>query len=274
MAINILSSDDPAWILSKSKVFLTSDPVRHNLILTLLNERIAWPKPGRYWLATDNDDVIGVAFQSPLDFPLTVTPMVDEATIALVAAISESSVLLPGVSGEATTAACFAGQWTECCGVAATPTEGQRIYEATKVETPAVKGGYLRPAEADDCELLIDWVEKFYIDVGAPREGLSGGVERRLAAGQFWLWDDEGEVSMASHSQMTAGVTRMQTVYTPPNKRGRGYASACVSGLSRHLIERGYRCMLYTDLGNPTSNAIYRHVGYTAVSEGLRYSFD
>jgi predicted GNAT family acetyltransferase len=30
---------------------------------------------------------------------------------------------------------------------------------------------------------------------------------------------------------------------------------------------------LYTDLGNPTSNSIYRSVGYQAVAEALRYRF-
>ena len=30
---------------------------------------------------------------------------------------------------------------------------------------------------------------------------------------------------------------------------------------------------LYTDLGNPTSNAIYRAIGYEAVAELLRYRF-
>jgi uncharacterized protein len=33
------------------------------------------------------------------------------------------------------------------------------------------------------------------------------------------------------------------------------------------------RCILYTDLGNPTSNSIYRRIGYRAVAECLRYRF-
>jgi hypothetical protein len=43
--------DDPAWVLAEAKVFLSSDPVLHNLILTLLHSSVAHREPGRYWLA-------------------------------------------------------------------------------------------------------------------------------------------------------------------------------------------------------------------------------
>ena len=38
-------------------------------------------------------------------------------------------------------------------------------------------------------------------------------------------------------------------------------------------VERGLRCVLYTDLGNPTSNSIYRNIGYEAITETLIYGF-
>jgi predicted GNAT family acetyltransferase len=63
-------------------------------------------------------------------------------------------------------------------------------------------------------------------------------------------------------------------VYTPPERRGRGYASACVATLSAATLDAGLRCILYTDLGNATSNSIYRSIGYRAVAELVRYRFD
>jgi predicted GNAT family acetyltransferase len=68
-------------------------------------------------------------------------------------------------------------------------------------------------------------------------------------------------------------VTRIQTVYTPDTLRRRGYASACVGQLTRRLVDSGQECILYTDLGNPTSNAVYRRLGYEPVVEALRYRF-
>jgi predicted GNAT family acetyltransferase len=79
---------------------------------------------------------------------------------------------------------------------------------------------------------------------------------------------------MAVGREVAQGVVRLSGVYTPPEKRKHGYAAACVHALSKHLRDRGYRCILYTDLGNPTSNSIYRRIGYKAVAEALRYRFD
>ncbi|PYX31650.1 MAG: GNAT family N-acetyltransferase, partial [Acidobacteria bacterium] len=70
------------------------------------------------------------------------------------------------------------------------------------------------------------------------------------------------------------GVVRLSGVYTPPEKRKHGYAAACVHALSKDLRGREYRCILYTDLGNPTSNSIYRRIGYRAAGEALGYRFD
>jgi hypothetical protein len=38
------------------------------------------------------------------------------------------------------------------------------------------------------------------------------------------------------------------------------------------LYEAG--AFVASDLGNPTSNLVYRRIGYRAVSEGLRYRFE
>ena len=39
-------------------------------------------------------------------------------------------------------------------------------------------------------------------------------------------------------------------------------------------IDEGHRCILYTDLGNPISNSVYRRIGYRAVAEGIQYRFE
>jgi len=57
-------------------------------------------------------------------------------------------------------------------------------------------------------------------------------------------------------------------VYTPPELRGRGYASALVAELSQRMLDSGMSfCVLYTDLGNSTSNAIYQRIGYNAICD-------
>src|SRR5215831_19724146 len=121
MNIKIAFTEDPVFVLSIAGEFLTSQPVRHNLILSILHARVAQPEPGRYWMALHDaeDRAVGVVLQSPLNFPATLTPMEPCAIAAMVDAIAESRVTLPEVNGEAATAAGFAGQWTEKCKSAA-----------------------------------------------------------------------------------------------------------------------------------------------------------
>jgi uncharacterized protein len=273
MDIKIVFSEDPAPILSRAGQFLASEPVLHNLILTLLRARIAHPEPGRYWVAMERDKAVGVILQSPLTFPAILTPMESHVVAAMVDAIAEAGVPLPGVNGDAATAASFAGQWTERCKSEATPFQGMRLYELLEVgEAPCVEGT-LRQAVESDRSLMIHWTRAFQTEVGEPADDIELHVERGLAAGQLWLWDDRETVSMAVSREPIEGVVRVSGVYTPPDQRKRGYAAACVHALSKHLRDAAYRCILYTDLGNPTSNSIYRRIGYRAVAEGLRYRF-
>lgn len=274
MTFLVDSSADPGRVLAKAGDYLASEPVLHNLILTLLHERLERPEPGRYWMVTDGPRAVGAGLQSPLSRPIVLSCMSWEAISELVEAIASAGIELPGVNGEAATAARFAGQWTERCKSAACPVQGLRIYECSEVRLPAAIRGRLRRALPEDRDLLAAWMTGFYADVGEPAGDVAAIVERRLAAGRFWIWEDGGPASMAAQSEPVAGVVRVQVVYTPPEKRSRGYAGACVGQLSKLILAGGNRCMLYTALSNPVSNSVYRRIGYRAAAEGLRYRFD
>jgi uncharacterized protein len=122
---------------------------------------------------------------------------------------------------------------------------------------------------------MIPWAHAFQNEIGESAVGTELRVDRWLAAGQLWIWDKSGEAtSMVVSGEPAQGVVRLSGVYTPPEKRRQGYAAACVHGLSENLRNAGYRCILYTDLANPTSNSIYRRIGYRAVAEALHYRFE
>lgn len=157
---------------------------------------------------------------------------------------------------------------------AAFPVEGQRIYELARTSRVMPAGGRPRRASLHDRDLVLAWMHGLFASVGQEARGFEPVVERRIAAGHFWLWEDGEPVSIAANSEPVEGVVRVQAVYTPLERRNRGYAEACVGDLSGLMREAGYRCMLYTDLGNPTSNSLYRKIGYRAVAEGLRYLFE
>ena len=273
MAISVELATDPAAVLARAGDFLGSDPVRHNVILTLLHARAANPAEGRYLVASNGERVVGVVFQSPLTFIATITPMDEQVAEACVDVLAREAPTLPGVSGEAGSAARFAGQWSERRKSAAVPEQGQRIYEANSIAEPLDVSGAFRCAEDADRPLLVKWLRGFHEDIREAVENSEATVNRRVAAGEFWVWEDTTPVSMAAVTAPIAEVARIQAVYTPPAARNRGYASACVARLSSITLGAGTRCILYTDLGNPVSNSVYRRIGYCAVAEVVRYRF-
>ena len=274
MGISVTLTDDPASVLRMASEFLASQPVLHNMILSLLHARLAHREPGRYWVAADEGSIVGVVFQSPLFIAATLTPMAPGVVAAMVDAIADSGMPLPGVNGEAATAASFAGHWTERCKSAALPSQGMRIYELLKLGEGGAIAGKLRRAVSSDRNLMVAWVGAFHAEIGQPISDPELFVDRWLSGEQLWLWDHEETVSMAVSREPVAGVVRVSGVYTPLEHRKHGYAEACVYGLSKWFCDEGYRCMLYTDLANPTSNSIYRRIGYSAVAEVLCYRFE
>jgi GNAT superfamily N-acetyltransferase len=274
MALEVLFTEDPAFVLRRADEFLSSEPVLHNLVLSILHSRVAQGDPGRYWIVLHAEESVGVVVQSPLEYPATLTPMAPRAVAAVVDSIAEARVTLPGVNVDAATAAAFAGQWSERSMSAAVPFQATRLYELSELGDVPGTEGHLRQAEPEDRSLMILWTRAFQDEIGESANDTELRVDRALEAGQIWLWDQNGETtSMAVSREPAQGVVRLSGVYTPPEKRKQGYAAACVYALSKDIRDRGYRCILYTDLGNPTSNSIYRRIGYKALAESLRYRF-
>ena len=61
---------------------------------------------------------------------------------------------------------------------------------------------------------------------------------------------------------------RVGPVYTPPELRGRGYATTLTAAVSQDQLDQGRRFVtLFTDLANPTSNRIYQAIGYRPVRD-------
>jgi predicted GNAT family acetyltransferase len=243
-------------------------------MLTLLLERAEGPEPGHYWIGKDGADTVGVVVQSPPGLFANVSRMTPEVAAELADTIAIQGITLPGVNGEAGAAATFAGQWSERLNVPAAPIKGLRAYVLKNVTGENTKRGQLRQATSNDRNVVLDLMKGFLTEVGEPQMDLELMVDRRLAAERFWLWENQSEaVCLVGCSEAAAGIVRIRVVYTPQNRRNYGYGTAATHALSKVVLTQGHRCMLYTDLGNPISNSIYRRIGYRAVAEALRYRF-
>ena len=285
--VEVVSTDDAAAAWHAAGPYLLADPVRHNRILSLLDTMVDDPsgaamQGARTWWATSSATgaVTGVCLRTAADQPVVIAADDRPTTLALVDAVADGLARIPGVSGEAATAITFAGTWASFRHVAAKIVIAQRFYGLdTLAPAPKPKGGgSLRPATPDDLSLLTHWAVAFQHDTFGPgvvdSESLARFMSRKVDHNLVWLWHTTEPAAMAAATQTAAGVTRIQHVYTPPRLRSHGFAAACVSAVVADRLAAGTtHCVLFTDLANPTANAVYQRLGFAPVSEHLEIDF-
>jgi GNAT superfamily N-acetyltransferase len=163
------------------------------------------------------------------------------------------------------TARAIAAAWAEHTGGTTSCAMREAMHVLDEVlDPPRPAPGELRLAEVAERSLLVAWMREFVAETG-----IAGGaqaesmVDASLRRAGLLVWHDGQAVSMIGVNREVAGVVRIGPVYTPPPQRRRGYAGSAVAAASRRALAQGAnRCMLYTDLDNPTSNKIYAEVGY------------
>jgi predicted GNAT family acetyltransferase len=259
------------------EAFLLGDPVLNNVALTVLAQLRAGVPFGNgrpaFAVVRDGDIVVGAASRTP-PHPLLLASMCTDAIDALAEAWPADDT--PGVTGIADTSAIFAARWAARTGRSARRTMVLRIYRLSAVTPPSEVPGSLRPASMDDADLVTAWAVAFGSDTGATLGDVRPGIVHRIAARHVFLWELSGRpVALTVHGPAVGGIVRISLVYTPPELRRRGYATACVADVSRLALDDGARgCMLYADLANATSNAIYQRLGYWPVCDAADYHFD
>jgi predicted GNAT family acetyltransferase len=282
----VVPLDDAAAFLAEARGLLLADEARHNLMLGIAGTVRDAPDlyPVRsFWLVRDGGEVVGAALRTaPYNLALA-RPESNEALAALAEAVTED---LPGVVGAVPEVDAFAELWAERNGVSARKNMRQGVFSLERVERLPPVPGSARVATIADRELALRWWVAFGEEVlhagGPGRERAEATLDHRLSSptGGVLLWEDNGEpVSLAGWGGPTPNGIRVGPVYTPPELRGRGYATALTADLSQSLLDGsrfdgGRRfCFLYTDLANPTSNAIYERIGYRRVAESAEIVF-
>ena len=195
----------------------------------------------------------------------------------LVRHLHEIDVQVPGVVGPAVEAQAFADCWIEgALGVSMRLSRRMRVFEARTVADLPVSPGELRVACMNDLPLMTKWIAAFAETIGEPvnLEDARSHAEKRIKDQSLHIWDHNGPVSFAGVSRPIRNGTTIGPVYTPPEHRGKGYATSCVMLLTKKLHSDGYSfCSLYTDLANPTSNSIYIKIGYVPIGDALEINF-
>lgn len=274
--------------LAAAGSFLGEREAQHNLIFGIATGARTTPElfaddPPRFLSVTDaGGRVVGATLRRPPNNQV-LSELDDPAAVdALVDALRDEA--LPGVLGPKAAAARFAERWTAGGRQRARVVVAERIFELDRVSPPRRPAvGRWRLAEPADRDRVASWLVAFVTealrdDEPPSREEASAAADRWIAGRvrRLYLWEDGGEaVSLVGTGGETPNGIRIGPVYTPPERRGRGYATSLTAAASQDQLDRGRRfCFLFTDLANPTSNHIYQEIGYRPVCDVDQYRFE
>jgi hypothetical protein len=285
MAFTVRQHASVDEFLAAAGPFLEAREAEHNLLFGIAgfvrtNPELLTDGPAHFASVTDAAGrVVGATLRTPPHNQ--VLSCIDDvaAVDALVDALRDED--LPGILGPTQPAARFAARWTDATGQPARVQVAERIFRLQRVippDRPTV--GLWRVAEAKDRELIADWLVAFSTEAmpeAPPIPDPLAVADRWVAqVGRIgYLWEDGGSVvSLVGAGGETPHGIRIGPVYTPPERRGRGYASSLTAAASQDQLARGRQFVfLFTDLANPTSNKIYQAIGYEPVCDVDQYRF-
>lgn len=279
--------DNPQAFYDRVEPFLLAHEAENNLPLGLVGALIEdlhryGDDPPYMALVEEDGQIVHMALRTP-PFNAIMAMTEDLEAVKRVAqdVYEVYGDKLPGVNGPSEISSAFAEHWQTITGQTYRKNRSMRIFRLDAVNPPTGVPGQLRRINEGDRALILEWIKGFNrdaLDEEIEDERAERTFNRHVAstdATGIYVWEDEGEVvSIASGGRPTPNGISIGLVYTPPEKRRKGYASACVAALSQHLLDSGYAfCSLYTDLANPTSNHIYQEIGYRPLCDADEYLF-
>lgn len=253
--------------------FLRSRPAAHTILLTVVEalgddpHRYGGDPPWFGWWRPDGDAVAGAFLHTP-SFPMILAHTPEPALGPLAETLAAAERRPPGVTITTDLADRFAAAWRRRTGGTCQVLRRSRLYRLGELAPPRpCPAGAARVADVRDLPVLAEWTDAFDRETGHDHGTPPAVVSARVGAGLLTLWEVDGApVSFAGVTPTVAGMARVAPVYTPPALRGRGYAAAVTTEVTRAALAGGADAVvLFTDLANPTSNALYQRLGYRPV---------
>jgi len=246
-------------------------------------DKAEWRDPANWYMATVTDDsgvVLTAIMTPPHNIALYAKDNIINANAINCLLDGIADYPTPGVLAEKPLAEYFANAYTARKEMRYEVAMDLREYELTKVNPSIRQIGTLRLVEEKDITFLPFWVEALgaAATYGATTMKIPESAEPyhyRISKKMLYCLEVDGvPVSIAGLTRKVQTVVGVGLVYTPPYFRGRGYASSCVAQVSQLALDKGFtRCVLYTDLANPTSNSIYQKIGYKPICDSLTIKF-
>ncbi len=289
---------DVAAFDAAASPLLEADPVRHTIALTVLDRlRDGVAAPALLLTVHRHGDVVGALLR-------------EEDRAAAVSALppgyadlaaEHADADLTRVTGPVAEAEAFAAAHAARTGTRTEVAMAMRLFRLVTLTPPNGVRGAVRRAQhpasrpfpapeshptrgrrsgdSRDVELIGGWQQAFGREAAHalhthadPRPGI---VESMVRGAGHLLWEVNGRpVAYAAARRPVAGMSRIGPVYTPPEHPGRGSGSAVPAAAAAWAADAGAReVVLFTDLANPVSNAIYPRLGFRPVHDACELRF-
>jgi predicted GNAT family acetyltransferase len=280
---------DAVHFRSLVKDHLTQHEAENNLVLGILANVLAgeYQDIVPYLALIEEEGTIHQVFLRTPPFPVLISyresaPSPEVVKLGIQGLQAAYGDEIGGMTADKQIVSHYMKAWSQLMGKEPVLSTAMRIYRLEEVNPVEGVLGEMRRASKEESDLLHSWFKSFHQEALREEVNLER-VKKRVKhyltgdprVRGLMVWEVAGKpVSMAGYSGPTPHGIRINAVYTPPELRQNGYASACVAALSQHLLGLGYQfCFLFTDLEYPTSNHIYQEIGYQAVSDVDKYLF-
>lgn len=282
-SVRVDRCEGPEQFLERAVPFLVRHEAEHNLLLGVATAMARAPAPPvppapapRWLVAEAGDEVVGAAMRTP-PYGAVLSRQAPGGAQAFAMAFDELGDDLPTVQAAPRDVADFVSAWIARRGGTSERALGLIAHECDAVRPPKGALGRFRIAGHDDAEVLAAWLEAFAAEA-LPRDPRSDGTAMAArvlddAEATVALWEDEDDVvAMGVASWPTPTGIRVWAVYTPPERRRRGYAGALTAALTQRALDAGRRrVFLFADADNPLTNRLYARIGYTPVAESEQW---
>lgn len=253
-----------------------AEPARHTIALTVLDRLRRSPDRAGVLLTVARGGATVGALVQEARRPAVASALPPGCATAAADRVPDA---LPAVNGPVPEAEAFAAAYTARTGLRTEVAMRMRLFRLVTLTPPAGVPGCARVAGAADLDLIVRWQADFAAEavpaLDPPYDPRPEVVESMEGGAGHLLWEVDGRpVAYASARRPMGPMTRVGPVYTPPESRGHGYGSAVTAAASAWAHDAGAReVVLFTDLANPVSNAIYPRIGYRPVLDALELRF-
>lgn len=266
--------NDSASFLADCRPLLEKDEAFNNGMLSIMSLIDAgsdiFERPA--WLATieDDNEIIGCAVHARPD-GLHVSEIPEAAVPVLFDAIDKDVGMPHRIMASQANSESLSRMWREKAGANVTLSTRWHVYRLDELVPPKRRtDGVLRKGRAKERELVAEWGRHYGDEKPAPVD-VSDFMVRKLNDGDLFVWDDDGAKTILTLSGKMGKCVRISAVYTPPEFRGRGYASTATADLSQLQFDSGFGALTLTAMIDDPAERIYIRLGYEEIGTRICY---